>query len=188
VRASVTDVAGNALGADYTWSFTTAAPTSCPCSIWSASAAPGTPSSSDPGAYELGVRFKSDVSGFVTGIRFYKGTGNGGTHVGHLWTNGGALLGTTTFTAETASGWQQASFSTPIAVAAGTVYVASYFDPQGHYAADRPYFALAGVDAPPLHALPAGPDGANGVYANDGGFPTLSYQSSNYWVDVVFTP
>ena len=36
--------------------------------------------------------------------------------------------------------------------------------------------------------LAAGPDGANGVYANDGGFPTSSYQSTNYWVDVVFTP
>jgi hypothetical protein len=106
------------------------------------------------------VRFKSDVNGFVTGIRFYKGTGNGGTHVGRLWTNSGALLGTTTFTAETAAGCQQASFSTPIAVTAGTVYVASYFDPQGHYAADRPFFALAGVDAAPLHALAAGPDGA----------------------------
>jgi hypothetical protein len=182
----VTDVAGNPLAADYTWSFTTGAPTTCPCSIWSSSVAPTNPALNDGGAYELGVRFTSDLNGVVTGIRFYKGTGNGGTHVGHLWTNTGTLLGTATFTGETASGWQEADFASPIAVTAGTVYTASYSDPQGHYAADRPFFSFGAVDNPPLHALATGPDGANGVYANDGGFPTQSYQSTNYWVDVVF--
>ena len=184
--SGVTDVAGNLLAADYTWSFTTAAATSCPCSIWPSSAVPTNPSLNDSGAYELGVRFKSDVNGFVTGIRFYKGTGNGGTHIGNLWTNTGTLLGTVTFTGESASGWQEADFATPVPVTAGTVYVASYSDPQGHYAADRPFFSAGGVDNAPLHALATGPDGANGVYANDGGFPTQSYQSTNYWVDVVF--
>jgi hypothetical protein len=182
----VTDVAGNPLAGDYTWSFMTGAPTTCPCSIWSSSAAPTNPALNDSGAYELGVRFTSDLNGVVTGIRFYKGVGNGGTHVGHLWTSTGALLGTVTFTGETASGWQEADFATPIAVTAGTVYTASYSDPQGHYAADRPFFSLGAVDNPPLHALATGPDGANGVYANDGGFPTQSYQSTNYWVDVAF--
>ncbi len=39
----------------------------------------------------------------------------------------------------------------------------------------------------PLTALANGTDGANGVYLyGGGGFPTNSYQSSNYWVDVVF--
>jgi hypothetical protein len=33
---------------------------------------------------ELGVKFTSDVDGQVTGIRFYKGSGNSGTHVGNL--------------------------------------------------------------------------------------------------------
>jgi hypothetical protein len=185
-HGGVTDVAGNPLAADYGWSFTTGASTTCPCSIWSSSAAPTNPSLNDGGAYELGVRFTSDLNGFVAGIRFYKGVGNGGTHVGHLWTNTGTPLGTVTFTGETASGWQEADFASPIPVAAGTVYAASYSDPQGHYAADRPFFSLGAVDNPPLHALATDPDGANGVYANDGGFPTQSYQSTNYWVDVVF--
>ena len=38
-----------------------------------------------------------------------------------------------------------------------------------------------------LLVVAAGIDGLNGVYANGGGFPDQSYQSSNYWVDVVFT-
>ena len=38
-------------------------------------------------------------------------------------------------------------------------------------------------------ALADGTDGVNGVYryGTGGGFPTTGYQSSNYWVDVVFT-
>jgi hypothetical protein len=182
----VTDVAGNPLGADYTWTYTTLAASGCPCSIWSASSVPANPASTDPDGYELGVRFKSDVAGSITGIRFYKGAGNGGTHIGHLWTATGTLLGTITFTAETATGWQQADFATPISIAAGQVYVASYTDPQGHYPADRPFFSLAGVDNPPLHALASDASGPNGVYASGAGFPTSSYQATNYWVDVAF--
>ena len=54
------------------------------------------------------------LAGTINGIRFYKGAGNGGTHLGHLWTNGGALLAEATFTGETASGWQTARFATPV--------------------------------------------------------------------------
>ena len=92
----------------------------------------------DPNAVSLGVKFRSDVNGFITGIRFYKGSANTGTHVGSLWTSGGQLLATATFTNETASGWQQANFATPVAITANTVYVASYHAPNGGYAATTP--------------------------------------------------
>ncbi len=49
-------------------------------------------------------------------------------------------------------------------ITAGTVYVASYFAPAGHYAGDGGYFATAGVDKAPLHALRDGVSGGNGVY------------------------
>jgi LmbE family N-acetylglucosaminyl deacetylase len=182
----VKDLAGNALAADYSWSFTTAAGPTCPCSLWSSSVVPQTTAIADATAYELGVRFTSAVAGFVTGIRFYKGTGNTGTHVGHLWSDSGTQLAAATFTGETATGWQQVSFATPVAIAANTTYVASYTDPAGHFAVDRPYFTAA-YDNPPLHALADGDGGGNGVYAIGSGFPTDTYSSSNYWVDVVFT-
>src|SRR5919202_714388 len=86
----------------------------CPCSIWSSSAVPGTPSDPDTAAVEVGTKFRSDVNGYVTGVRFYKRSGNTGTHVGHLWTTLGENLGTVTFAGETASGWQQATFAAPI--------------------------------------------------------------------------
>src|SRR5690606_8363734 len=48
----------------------------CPCSIWDDSVVP--PVESDPAAVELGVKFRSDVAGEITGLRFYKGAGNTG--------------------------------------------------------------------------------------------------------------
>jgi hypothetical protein len=186
------DLAGNTM-APASWSFTTAAaapPPTCPCSIWPSSATPEVASESDTSPFELGVKFRSDVAGYITGIRFYKGSGNTGTHIGHLWTAAGASLGAVTFTGESATGWQQATFATPVPIAAGTTYVVSYYAPVGRYAADESFFAAGGVDRPPLHALTNGQDGPNGVYryGTGGGFPTLTWLSSNYWVDVTFVP
>jgi hypothetical protein len=185
--AGVKDTAGNALANDYVTSFTTSASTSL--SIWSASAAPSTFAISDSSAVELGVKFRSDVAGMVTGVRFYKGAANTGTHSGTLWSRTGTMLATATFTDETASGWQQVSFSSPVAIMADTVYVVSYHTNVGQYAYTHNTFASAGVDSRPLHALRAGDDGANGVFRyGTTAFPTSSYNSSNYWVDVVFVP
>jgi hypothetical protein len=175
------------------WSFTTAStppPSGCPCSIWPATATPGTLADSDTAAVEIGVKFRSDVAGQVTGVRFYKGPGNTGTHVGKLWSRTGTLLGSVTFTGETSSGWQQATFATPVTIAANTTYVVSYYAPVGRYSADTGQFAAAGVDRAPLHAVRDGVDGGNGVYryGTGGGFPTSTYQSSNYWVDLTFVP
>jgi hypothetical protein len=159
------------------------------CTIWASSATPATPSVADSSAVEVGVKVKADVNGKITGIRFYKGSGNTGTHIGNLWSASGTKLATATFTGETASGWQQVTFATPVSVTAGTVYVASYFAPAGHYAGDSGYFAAAGVDNGPLHALQDGVSGGNGVYRNrvSSVFPNRTFQSTNYWVDVVFT-
>ncbi|WP_433306519.1 N,N-dimethylformamidase beta subunit family domain-containing protein [Actinoplanes sp. CA-030573] len=187
------DLAGNTMTAT-SWSFTTAAvttpPTGTTYSVWSSTTVPGTPADSDSSAVELGMKFRADSAGTVTGVRFYKGSGNTGTHVGHLWSSTGTLLGTVTFSGESATGWQTATFATPITVSANTTYVVSYYAPVGRYAADNGYFASGGADNGPLHALANGVDGANGVYryGSGGGYPTDTWQSSNYWVDVVFAP
>ncbi|WP_341525543.1 DUF4082 domain-containing protein [Nostoc sp. UHCC 0302] len=183
----VKDQAGNALASNFTWSFTTTS-AATPQSIWNSSAMPTNPSTSDTNAVELGVKFRSDIAGSITGIRFYKGSGNTGTHIGNLWSSTGTQLATATFSSETASGWQQVNFTTPVAITANTVYVASYHTDVGRYAADNNFFASSGVDNPPLHALRDGESGSNGLYKyGASSFPNSSYQSSNYWVDVVFT-
>lgn len=137
----------------------------------------------DSGAVTLGVRFQTDRSGYITGIRFYKSAANTGVHVGGLWTLDGTLLGSVTFTNESASGWQQATFASPIPITAGTIYVASYFAPQGHYAEDNWYFATEFGNAP----LRVAPSGSVYHYGPSAAFPTENYRASNYWVDVVFT-
>ena len=98
----------------------------------------------------------------------------------------GTLLAEATFTGETASGWQEVTLAAPVAIAAHTTYIASYYSPSGYFAMNVGYFATAGADNPPLHALMAGVDGPNGVYRYaSSGFPTGG-SSHNYWVDVVF--
>ncbi|NUT49823.1 MAG: DUF4082 domain-containing protein [Saccharothrix sp.] len=185
------DTDGTAM-APYTWSFTTAGttppPTCSPCTIWPASTVPGTPSDPEAIAIEVGVKFRTDVNGSITGIRFYKGSGNTGTHVAHLWSASGTLLATATFSGETATGWQQVTFANPVAVTAGTTYVASYYAPVGRYASDQNGLVQqAGTG--PVKALADGTSGGNGVYraATGGGFPTDTWSASNYWVDVTFT-
>jgi hypothetical protein len=183
------DTAGNAMGSSVSWSFTTSTGTG-PFTLWAPATTPAIPNENDGNAVELGVKFQSDVSGFLTGLRFYKSAANTGTHVGSLWTSGGALLAQATFTSESTSGWQTVTFSTPVAISANTTYVASYHTNVGHYAVDRQYFAGSGFDNTPLHALKDGADGPNGVYAysSSSAFPAQSYQACNYWVDVLFTP
>ena len=97
---------------------------------------------------------------------------------------------TATFTNETASGWQQVDFSTPVAIAADTFYVASYHTNVGHYSYNFNYFTSQGVDSPPLHALSDGVFGVNGVYryGSSSAFPNLGWDGSNFWVDVAFRP
>jgi hypothetical protein len=122
------------------------------------------------------------VNGEVTGVRFYQGAGNGGTHTGSLWSASGTRLATGTFENESASGWQTLTFDTPVNVTAGTTYVASYHAPQGHYAVDVANLTTAYTQGP--LTVPVG--GGRYVYGAGGGFPTGSWNNSNYWVGVVF--
>jgi len=155
-------------------------------SLWNATTTPGTADSGDGQAVTVGMQFRSDVDAFVTGINFYKSANNTGTHIASLWDSQGNLIATATFTNETASGWQKVTFSSPVQVHAGEIYTATYYAPNGHYSADRNYFQPVGADNGPLHAVSVGPAGSNGVFAyGKNVFPTQSYQSTNYWVDVV---
>ena len=135
------------------------------------------------------MAFTTDTNGYITGARFYKATANTGTHVGSLWSASGTLLAQATFTNETASGWQQVTFSSPVAVTAGTTYVVSYLAPNGHYSLGTTGFTNQ-VNAAPLYGLAtaSAPNG-NGlfVYGSSSTFPTGTYNASNYFVDPVFT-
>ncbi len=186
------DLWGNAMADAVDWSFTTSATppaVTCPCTLWPGTTTPATPAmTGDTNSVELGTRFQSAISGYVTGVTFYKGAGNSGTHTGSLWSADGTQLATGTFSSETQSGWQLLTFAHPVAITANTPYVVSYHAPSGAYAVDGGYFA-GGHQSYPLTA-PADAAGApNGVYRYGSGplFPNASYGSANYWVAPIFS-
>jgi hypothetical protein len=160
----------------------------CPCTIWPNTTTPALVDAGADAPVELGVTFKADSNGYITGIRFYKSARNTGTHTAHLWSGAGALLASATFSGESSSGWQQVNFAKPVAITANTVYVASYHTMVGHESVGRYFFATSGVSRAPLHALAnvsGSPDGPY-TYGSTSTFPRSTYRSSNYWVDVVF--
>ncbi len=125
------------------------------------------------------------MAGTVSGIRFYKSSQDTGVHTGELWSSTGVQLATITFTNESDSGWQSATFSSPVALTPGATYTASYHTNVGHYSNTGNYFTT-NVTSGPLTAPAAG----NGVftYGSTSLFPTSTFQSTNFWVDVMFNP
>ncbi len=130
----------------------------------------------------LGVRFTPSQGGVITGVKFYKGLNNTGTHTGALWGADGTQLATGTFTDESTTGWQTLAFSTPVTVRAGREYVASYRAEVGRYSATPNAFESANLSRPPL-----GVGNRAGAYTYGSGFPSLTSPTS-YLVDVNFEP
>lgn len=133
----------------------------------------------DGEAVELGTRFVAKSAGSATGVRFYKAPGNTGTHTGTLWSARGERLATARFAQETASGWQTVKFATPVPLEAGQTYTASYYAPQGHYSITERFGG---------QSLSSRLEAAGGVfrYGSQSSYPTQTWHSSQYWVDVTF--
>lgn len=155
-------------------------------SLWRDSVRPAVESEADPGAVELGVRFKTTANGWVRGIRFYRSSPSSQHYVVNLWAADGTRLATAPAPGGS-TGWVRIDFAAPVRLQANRIYVASYFAPEGAYPVDVDFFAGAGAQVGPLRAL-ADEDGCNGVYqyGANSKFPAQSFRASNYWVDVVF--
>ncbi len=152
--------------------------------------APVNVDANDGNAVELGTKFRTSQAGRVRAIRYYKSSGFTGTRTGHLWSSTGTMLAEVQFTNETSSGWQEAELSVPVDISSNTTYIVSYFSSSGHYCYTSGLFASAGITNGPLTALADGVDGGNGLYdySATSTFPTTTYSSSSYYVDVVFEP
>nr|WP_262927107.1 DUF4082 domain-containing protein [Rhizobium herbae] len=188
VRVTATDLGGLAANETFNITASTAQTT---YSLFSASNTPAQTNLNDGQQLEVGVKFQSNVAGDITGIKFYRSASDTGQNVVDLWTTAGTRLATATFTNTAASGWQTVNFASPVTIAANTTYVASYHT-TGFYVATDGFFTSA-VTNGPLTALSSAAAGGNGVYAYGGSattglFPTNTYDSANYWADVVFRP
>jgi hypothetical protein len=141
---------------------------------------------------EVGVKFRTDVDGNVNAVRFYRSVPNSSGYKVNIWSAEGELLGTGKAIEGTGPtpGWQAVQIYPPVALKAGQTYVASYYASKGQYYVSENYFPETGMKNGPLRALGSEEEGGNGVYVygEGGGFPTQSYKSGNYWVDVSFTP
>jgi hypothetical protein len=189
VSTAVKAVGGTPLTNAYTSSFTTAA---CPCSLFSSVTTPASVglSTADgrtgagPFTYEMGVKVKATQDMQVTSIRYYESPGETGTHVGRIWTSTGVLLASVTFTNESGSGWQQQALGSPVTMTANTVYVVSVN--QNSFFVMTSGGLASSVTSGPLQSVA---DGANGVFGSSAGtFPSSTYASSNYFVDLVASP
>jgi len=151
------------------------------------------------GPVELGMKFSSNITGFVKGVRFYNGGQTAGTFTGSLWSyNGvtGSVLATATFTSVTTNDWQQVLFSNPVLIAANTTYIISYRTPQ-YYSRTTNYFYSP--TAPVVNGPLTAPEqvGATNTLATSNGvlfnpatdsYFTNGFFGTNYWVDLVFQP
>jgi hypothetical protein len=151
------------------------------------SATPGTPAeTSDTAGVTLGVQFQSAQSGSVTAIRFYRGAASANGYTVALYDGSGNQLGTAQVSSDTCTVpcWESVNLPAAISISANATYVAAYYTGHGAYADDINGLTSA-VSNPPLAALAQG-----GVYAYGAaiGFPSQTWNASNYWVDIVFSP
>lgn len=138
------------------------------------------------GGIEVGTKFISAIDGKVEGIKFYKTSGNNGTHTVQLYNDYGAPLATVVCENETDSGWQKVYFPAAVPITANKMYIAAYYSSLGNYSAT--FFGLKNaITNGPLTALADSTQGLNGVfkYSSFPDFPFFGFQSSNYWVDVM---
>jgi hypothetical protein len=134
-------------------------------------------------ALELGMKFQASAPGQITAIRYWKASNETGTHTGRIWSATGTLLGSVNFSGETGSGWQVQALTSPLTIQANTTYVVSVNVNQ-YYVATNSGLASAVING----SLSSVADGANGVYGSAAIFPTSSYQNTNYFRDIAFTP
>ncbi len=188
---TATDLGGLATSETFDIAVTTTPTTPTTYSLFSASSTPAQTGLNDRQQLELGVKFQSNVAGQITAIKFYRSPGDSGQNVVDLWTATGTKLSTATFTNTSATGWQTVALPNPVTIAANTTYIASYHS-TGNYVATDGYFSSPVTNGPLTAPSNAGA-GGNGVYAYGGSattgvFPNATFDSANYWADVVFKP
>ena len=132
--------------------------------------------------YELGLQFVSTAAGKITAIRFYKSPSESANHIGRIYSSAGAVLAQVTFTGETASGWQQMNLAAPITIAANATYTVSVTTGNSYYVITQSALKTQ-ITSGSLKSLVNG-----GVFGPVGARPTQTWESSNYFRDIVFVP
>lgn len=141
----------------------------------------------DGQAIDVGAKFRSTSAGQVTGLRFFRSAANEGVNTGSIWSAAGTLLGQVTFANGASPGWKEATLPSSVAISANTTYIVSLHSASGVYNATNSYLVTTSANGS-LKFLADGEDGANGLYEYSATpiFPAQTFESSFYWVDIVF--
>lgn len=145
---------------------------------------PGTNEVDSP--VEVGLVIRPSLDGFVSWFKYYKTTANDtATAKISLWDFAGNLLFSTFYSAPGKTGWQRVRINSTIILKANSNYVVSMFTPSGRYGQRVNVFTVAKTKG--IITAPASPSvSGNGRYKYGGGFPTGTYSSASYMLDVVF--
>lgn len=138
------------------------------------------PTDTERNPVEVGLRFTTTQPGTVVAIRFLRAHDDTATHPVRLWSGAGEQLAAVDSGSGSAGAWQEVRLPTPVPVATGD-YVVSYQTTRYRVSVD--FFRSPSRSGP----LTATTDAGVFTYGS-GGFPETTWQSSNYWVDVVFRP
>jgi lysophospholipase L1-like esterase len=136
-------------------------------------------------AYELGMRFTTSAEGNVTALRYWRPANAAATPTtARLWRVGTANPLASVAIGGASSGWQEATLTSPVLIQPGSTYVVSYSVPSG-----QPYQSLAqGFATARSAGFLTAPVGAGVFSTSPGTLPTGSFNDSNYFADLVFSP
>ena len=153
---------------------------------------------SDPPTYSFdssgqgngGMRWRSDVDGVVTGLKYYRTAATGTNVSGALWElNTFTTLGTVDFEDETV-GWKIVEFEEPIPINAEEHYTVSVFSLGGGFPTALNYFDDE-IVVGHITAIEDGVSGIpNGLYNSDSvqSYPSLGFMSLCFFADFLFIP
>jgi hypothetical protein len=137
------------------------------------------------GTYELGTQFKTAVDGDITGVRIYTDGIETGDHEVRIWRESDAtvLSGPHTWSVTTGSqGWRNFTLPAALSITANTDYVVSVAT-----GSDERWSGTADGFALPINNGDLITYTGSGVYSTvTGTMPTMAFQNSNYFRDVVF--
>ena len=177
ITTAATAADGLALASTVSWNFSTSA------QLFADTLLPTTPATATTTIKETGVRVTVTAASQVRGIRFYKSPGETGTHTGRVWNQNGTQVASLVFANETASGWQTAQLTTPVALTNGQTYTVSVN--RNTFYPSTANGLNSQVIAGPVRTVV----GTNGVYATTAGTrPTTSNGNNNYFVDLIVAP
>lgn len=138
--------------------------------------------------YDLGTKFKANVSGTITKVRIYTKDAESGIHTVRIWNAAtGAMLLPKAYDWDIpggTAGWKEFTLPVPLAISADTDYIVSVTNSTDLYYADTQH----GFDSP-INNGNLITYAASGVSSTTlGTMPSTTYLNSSFFRDIVFVP